>query len=232
MYKGEGPLTRLPSLPTVRAPLGRNRDLGCRLHSAGISLVCPFLGIPGTDPSPVRICAVGLFAGVEPGPSSSSWPSRRAPTMRRAPGEGPHTLQQGPVRGRPGTLTAACSGGTRTCPPPVRLGIGLCHMRMHRSASKQKLLQQQQQQQQQQAHSQRVPQKIGGTGGGGQGFHAVKARQAFERVLALEPENVDALVALAVMDINSKQPQVRPGARQATLLSPPVSTPPPTPPPG
>ena len=33
-------------------------------------------------------------------------------------------------------------------------------------------------------------------------FHLAKARQAFERVLQLEPSNVDALVALAVMDAN------------------------------
>lgn len=58
-------------------------------------------------------------------------------------------------------------------PASVRLGIGLCHYRLQ-GASKQR-----------------------------QAFHAAKAVQAFERVIQLDPDNVEALVALGMIEINS-----------------------------
>ncbi|CAI5515035.1 unnamed protein product [Closterium sp. Naga37s-1] len=66
-----------------------------------------------------------------------------------------------------------------TCPPSVRLGIGLCHLRLFASSAAR-----------QPAAARRE-------------FHAGKARQALERVLELEPGNADALVALGLLDINS-----------------------------
>ncbi|CAI5473253.1 unnamed protein product [Closterium sp. Yama58-4] len=65
------------------------------------------------------------------------------------------------------------------CPPSVRLGIGLCHLRLFASSAAR-----------QPAAARRE-------------FHAGKARQALERVLQLEPGNADALVALGLLDLNS-----------------------------
>lgn len=59
------------------------------------------------------------------------------------------------------------------CTAAVRLGIGLCHYRLRST----------------------LP--------GRADFHNAKARQSFERVLQLEPDNVEGLVALAMLDINS-----------------------------
>ncbi|CAI5524813.1 unnamed protein product [Closterium sp. Naga37s-1] len=66
-----------------------------------------------------------------------------------------------------------------SCPPSVRLGIGLCHLRLFASSAAR-----------QPAAARRE-------------FHAGKARQALERVLQLEPGNADALVALGLLDVNS-----------------------------
>ncbi|GJP49352.1 hypothetical protein CLOM_g8574 [Closterium sp. NIES-68] len=65
------------------------------------------------------------------------------------------------------------------CPASVRLGIGLCHLRLFSSSAAR-----------QPAAARRE-------------FHQAKARQALERVLQLEPGNADALVGLGLLDVNS-----------------------------